>query len=103
MPVKTAPPSPPVDALSPANKGAPVIDTPTLRQAALQKSWQRDQQVARRRLALRWVLWWLWKLRYYLLIACAVLGYLMYRSDEAVQPPFLLKQETELKTKVTNP
>jgi hypothetical protein len=87
--VKTATPSPSLDALGPASVGMPVIDTNTLRQAALQKSWQRDQRVARRRLAVRWVLWWLWKYRYYLLAVCALfaaLGYLLYRFNYAASP-----------------
>lgn len=33
----------------------------TLRQAALQASWQRDKRVAQRRIAWRWVLWYLRK------------------------------------------
>ncbi len=69
--------------------GATVIDTNTLRQAALQKSWQRDQRVARRRLAVRWVLWWVWKYRYNLLALCAVLVsvvYLLYQFHPAWQP-----------------
>lgn len=60
----------------------PVIDTNTLREAALRASWQRDQRVARRRLALRWALWWLWKYRLRLLAVCAALAaviYLLYR------------------------
>jgi hypothetical protein len=87
--VKTATPSPSLDALGPASLGVPVIDTNTLRRAALQNSWQRDQRVARRRLAVRWVLWWLWKYRYYLLALCAVLVcvvYLVYRLDPAWRP-----------------
>jgi hypothetical protein len=87
--VKTATPSLSLDALGPASVGMPVIDTNTLRQAALQNSWQRDQRVARRRLAVRWVLWWLWKYRYYLLAVsalCTVLAYLFYRFDHAGQP-----------------
>ncbi len=89
MLVHTATPSPSQDVLGPASVGTPVIDTNTLRQAALQKSWQRDQRVARRRLAVRWVLWWLWKYRYYLLAMCALLGtlaYLFYRFHPAEQP-----------------
>lgn len=87
--VKTATPSPSLDALGPASVGAPVIDTNTLRQTALQNSWQRDQRVARRRLAVRWVLWWVWKYRYYLLALCAVLVsvvYLVYQFHPAWQP-----------------
>jgi hypothetical protein len=84
--VKTATPSPSLDALGPASVGKPVIDTNTLRQAALQKSWQRDQRVARRRLALRWALWWMWKYRYYLLALCAVLALLVYLLYPASRP-----------------
>ena len=78
---KTAAPSPALKAIGPASMGMPVIDTNTLRQAALQNSWQRDQRVARRRLAVRWVLWWLWQYRYSVLALCAVLAaYLVYRA-----------------------
>jgi len=34
-----------------------VPDAEALRQAALQRGWQRSQRVARRRVALRWLLW----------------------------------------------
>lgn len=36
---------------------APVPDAEALRRAALQASWQRDRWVARRRVWLRWLLW----------------------------------------------
>jgi hypothetical protein len=88
--VKPATPSPSLDALGPASMGAPVVDTNTLRQAALQNSWQRDQRVARRRLALRWVLWWLWKYRYYLLALCAALALLVYLIGPAWLPAHLV-------------
>lgn len=61
----------------------PVLDTNTLRQAALRASWVRDQRVARRRLAMRWALWWIWKYRARLsaafaaVIALVVLLYLL--------------------------
>jgi hypothetical protein len=84
--VKTVTPSPSLDALGPASTGVPVIDTNSLRQAALHKSWQRDQRVARKRLAVRWVLWWLWKCRYVLMALCAVLAYLFYRFEHAEHP-----------------
>ena len=32
-----------------------------LRRAALEKSWQRDRRVGRRRVAWRWMLWLLWR------------------------------------------
>ncbi len=35
----------------------PVPDAQALRAAALQSSWRRDRWVARKRVALRWVLW----------------------------------------------
>jgi hypothetical protein len=61
----------------------PVLDTNSLRESALRASWQRDQRVARRRLAIRWTLWWLWKYRFFILAACALLAaliYLLYRT-----------------------
>jgi hypothetical protein len=105
--VKPATPSPSLDALGPASMGVPVIDTNTLRQAALQNSWQRDQRVARRRLALRWVLWWLWKCRYYLLAVCAVLALLVYllgtawlTTDFADTTPDAPERQTELRLRM---
>jgi hypothetical protein len=83
---KSATPTSPLGALGPAGLGIPVVDSNTLRQAALQRSWQRDQRVARRRLALRWLLWWLWKCRYVLLIVCAVVAYLVYRFETTDKP-----------------
>lgn len=38
-----------------------MIDSDSLRQAALQASWHRDHRVARRREAWRWVMFWGWK------------------------------------------
>jgi hypothetical protein len=97
--VKTVTPSPSLQALGPASMGGPVIDTNTLRQAALQNSWQRDQRVARRRLAMRWVLWCLWKCRYVLLALCAVMAYLFYGVQHAEQPsaPAIAPVETTAK------
>jgi hypothetical protein len=40
---------------------APVPDTQAVLQAALAASWQRDQRVGRRRTALRWLIWGLWR------------------------------------------
>jgi hypothetical protein len=79
MVFKFATRSPELQALGAPRRGLPVIDTNTLRQAALQTSWLRDQRVARRRLAIRWTLWWLWKCRYYLLAVCAILILLFYQ------------------------
>lgn len=50
---------------------APVPDAEALRRAALQASWQRGRWVARRRVALRWVLW---AASRYLMPALAVFG-----------------------------
>lgn len=44
-----------------AREPFPVIDSNTLRQAALQASWQRDRRVAGRRQAWRWALYWSWR------------------------------------------
>lgn len=43
------------------NAPQPVIDSNTLREAALRASWHRDHRVARRREAWRWMMFWLWK------------------------------------------
>jgi hypothetical protein len=56
----------------------PVVDTNTLREAALRASWRRDQRVARRRLAIRWTLWWIWKFKHFILAACVLLAGLIY-------------------------
>lgn len=61
---RTAPPS------TRATAGA-LPDSDTLRQRALRASWQRDRRVARRRIWLRWALWFL---RRYLLPALGVLA-----------------------------
>jgi hypothetical protein len=44
----------------PASPGQ-VPHTQALLQAALAASWQRDRRVVRRRLALRWLVWGLWR------------------------------------------
>ncbi|MGA8513330.1 MAG: hypothetical protein WB821_00990 [Burkholderiaceae bacterium] len=56
----------------------PVLDTNSLRESALRASWQRDQRVARRRLAIRWTLWWLWKYKHFILAALLLLAGLVY-------------------------
>lgn len=43
------------------NSPQPVIDSDSLRQAALRASWHRDHRVSRRREAWRWVMFWVWK------------------------------------------
>jgi hypothetical protein len=58
--------------------GRTLIDSNTLREAALRASWRRDQRVARRRLAIRWTLWWLWQYKHLVLAACVVLAGLIY-------------------------
>lgn len=46
----------------PVQHAAAVPSSDTVRRAALNASWARDRQVARRRLALRWLLWALWRI-----------------------------------------
>ena len=58
---------------------APVPDVDALRLAALQASWQRDRWVARRRVALRWVLWYAGKYGLQVLLALAVAAFLWLR------------------------
>ena len=41
---------------------AAIPGSDTVRRAALSASWARDRQVARRRLALRWLLWASWRI-----------------------------------------
>ncbi len=47
-------------------------DAEALRQAALRSSWARDQRVARRRLALRWLAWAFWRYGLAILLVVAV-------------------------------
>ena len=42
-----------------ADEIAAYPDTPALLHRALQQSWQRDQQIRRWKLSLRWAVWWL--------------------------------------------
>jgi hypothetical protein len=56
----------------------PVIDSNTLRVVALRASWARDYSVARRRLAIRWTLWWIWKYKHFILAACILLAGILY-------------------------
>ena len=42
---------------SPSASGVPLPDPETVRLETLQRSWQRDRAVARRRLVRRWVVW----------------------------------------------
>jgi hypothetical protein len=86
MVFKFATRSPAAHTLGAPRQSLPVIDTNTLRQAALETSWLRDQRVARRRLAIRWTLWWLWKCRYYLLAVCAILILLFYQFTYLQSP-----------------
>lgn len=72
---RTAPPS------TRATAGA-LPDSDTLRQRALRASWERDRQVARRRIWLRWVRWCL--LRYLL----PVLGLLALAATLYMQTPW---------------
>lgn len=79
-----------------AREPVPVIDSNTLRQAALQASWQRDRRVAGRRQAWRWALYWSWRygkkvfvfaappLALYLL---AIQIGLLYRTEQQVASP----------------
>ena len=58
---------------------APVPDVNALRLAALQASWQRDRWVARRRVALRWALWYAGKYGLQVLLALAVAAFVWLR------------------------
>ena len=64
----------------------PLPGTETVRQAALAASWRRDRAVARRRLARRWVVWYLWRSMPYLLAAGALLGVSVYLWRASATP-----------------
>jgi hypothetical protein len=66
MAFKSATPLPVLSFQASSRDGLPVVDTNTLREAALRASWQRDQRVSRRRVAQRWLLWSVWKYRFYI-------------------------------------
>lgn len=84
--------------------GLPVVDTNTLREAALRASWQRDQRVSRRRLAVRWLLWSMWKYRFYIaaLLAC-VLAFLYWSLQKSEQVPALPPSAATAKPAPTPP
>jgi hypothetical protein len=56
----------------------PVISSYALREAALRASWHRDHQVARRREAWRWLMFWSWKYGRKPVLALAGLGMLWW-------------------------
>jgi hypothetical protein len=70
-----------------------VPSTEAIRQAALSASWARDRRVARRRLAWRWLLWAGWRIGLPLLLALALVAWLLWPiapSGTPVWPkPFL--------------
>jgi hypothetical protein len=79
MAFKSATPLPALHFQASVRDGLPVVDTNTLREAALRASWQRDQRVSRRRLAVRWLWWSLWKYRFYLAaLLAAVLAFIFW-------------------------
>ena len=55
---------------------AAVPHSDTVRRAALSASWTRDRQVARRRIALRWLLWAWWRIGLPLMLVL-LLGWLV--------------------------
>lgn len=57
---------------APSATPAPVPPAEALRQAVLQASWERDRQVGRRRLALRWTVWFVLRIALPLLVLLGV-------------------------------
>jgi hypothetical protein len=57
-----------------------VISSHALREAALRASWHRDRQVARRREAWRWVVFWSWKYGRKPAVVLAVLALVLWAS-----------------------
>ena len=77
----------------------PVPDTEALRRMLLQASWQRGLWVARRRVAVRWVLWSLRRYGLYLLLTAAAALY-VYSSPDALSFLSPLKPPAPLKPAV---
>ena len=104
MVFKSAAPLPALSFQASSRDGLPVVDTNTLREAALRASWQRDQRVSRRRLAVRWVLWSVWKYRFYIaaLLAC-VLAFLYWFLQEGDQAPAMPSSAVTAKPAPTVP
>lgn len=73
------------------NTGKPtaVPSSDTVRQAALSASWVRDHQVARRRLALRWLLWAWWRIVLPLLLMTILAVWLLGQIPPANVPTWL--------------
>ncbi len=70
--------NPPTQTPSPTPRGRAAVPTSeAIRRAALGASWARDHRVARRRLALRWLLWAGWRIGLPVLIALAVAAWLL--------------------------
>lgn len=66
---------------------APVPDVDALRLAALQASWQRDRWVARRRVAMRWALWYAGKYGLQVLLALVVAAFVWLRVIPELTAP----------------
>jgi len=69
------------------NAPAPVPDVDALRLAALQASWQRDRWVARRRVAMRWALWYAGKYGLQVLLALVVAAFVWLRVIPELTAP----------------
>lgn len=60
-----------------------------IRRAALSASWARDHRVARRRLAVRWLLWAWWRIGLPLLLALGLATALLCQLSPARLPAWL--------------
>jgi hypothetical protein len=83
---KTSPPqtSNPNDRLT-----KPVPSSDAVRRTALSASWARDHRVARRRLAVRWLLWAWWRIGLPLLLALGLATALLWQLSPARLPAWL--------------
>lgn len=81
--------SPPPAETPDARAGTAVPSSETLRRAALRASWVRDQRLARRRLAWRWLLWAGWRIGLPLLLALALVAWLLWPMAPSATPVWL--------------
>jgi hypothetical protein len=72
-----------------ARQPAAVPSSDTVRRAALSASWARDRQVARQRLALRWLFWAWWRIGLPVLLTLALVVWLLGQMPPASVPTWL--------------
>ena len=85
-----------------ARPSAAVPTSDTVRRAALSASWALDQRVARRRLALRWLLWAWWRVGLPVLLALALAVWLLWQMPLSGLPAWLKPTANSVHATMTN-